>query len=179
MDCEDGGWTNIDNPFNHPIASEVDRNNNIRLKFCIVPYGFYGGYTLHLGTDNPRSFSSTSGMLERYHDNEDSNNKNNVESQPNGFIYGGTRFDKNSFFVWVEHSGPSRNLGFKIGVIHNFGTIALNIDDENKSNSNWHRYYERQLNGNLTEIRDLPENIHWPFGFSMGKNTGYKIAIFN
>lgn len=177
MDCEDGGWTSIDNPFNQPFASEVDRNGNFRFRFCLVPTSFYSGYVLHFGTADPLSLVTTKNVLERYHDNEDSKNQNNIESQPSGLNYGGTHFDKNTLFMWVFQEGSGKNLGFQYGVIHEFGTIQLNIDDENKSNSNWHRNTVRDSNGNFHEA-DFPKDT-WINGFNLGKNTGYKVAIRN
>ncbi len=99
MDCEDGGWTNVNEQLKDSRlqGTWVDGNRNIIMSFCVVmndrtefiPYGFgalyFSGGNAHHITQNGKYISSAiSGnsvleFIERFHDNEDSNPQNKFE----------------------------------------------------------------------------------------------------
>ena len=98
MDCEDGGWTNINEKLTESKlpGTWVDSNRNIWMSFCMVmadrydfiPFRtgalyFVGGNARHIAENGKYLCTDASGnpsggieFLERDHDNEDSNNKN-------------------------------------------------------------------------------------------------------
>ena len=147
MDCEDGGYTNIENPTNQPFATKVDKNKNIEFHMCVVTGANLGGFGLGLSPiPNEVLFNPNVYFVERLHDNEDHDNKNNVLSDikpdANGHI-GISAFTANTLFAWVRDNRGSRtSLPYKYGVIDSNGTISLNIDDENGKNANFARSYE-------------------------------------
>lgn len=49
MNCEDGGWTNISNPYKEAFATIVDHNGNIEFHMCVVRGANFGGFALALG----------------------------------------------------------------------------------------------------------------------------------
>lgn len=180
MDCEDGGWTNIQNNKNIPFATYVDKNKNIEFHMCMVTGANYNGFALNL-SPIPGSilYNNNLFIIERFHDNEDSSNKNGIKSgqQPNASGYlGGSQFAKNTLFAWVkESSNRTISLGYSYGVIAENGEIEISIDDENKKNANWARSYDYSRTTNIGP-HDLPYK-QWVVGFYCWENTGYKIKI--
>lgn len=182
MDCEDGGWTNIDNPHNESFATFVDKNKNIEFHMCVVDGAYLGGYALCLSPIEVNILVNNNIMIvERYHDNEDSDNKNNVISDlkpaPDGSI-GGSKFGNNTLLSWIYDpigKGATQPYGISYGVISDAGRVTINIDDENKSNSNWARYYDYSKNDNIGPF-DM-KNKEWFMGFNCWENTSYKVNI--
>lgn len=176
MDCEDGGWTSITNPKNRPFATFVDGNGNVEFHMCVAGGASYGGFALSL---NPIhiSFMGNMTVVERYHDNEDTNNKNQVLSSYKPHIYAPTQLGSNSLFTWVrDDSGKPYWLSYgTFGVISERGDVILAIDDENKKNKNWAHYNERST---VLNWKDFPyRQDKW--GMNLWENTEYRIEVKN
>lgn len=174
MDCEDGGWTNISNPRNRPFATFVDGNGNVEFHMCVVKGASYGGFALALAPIS-QYYMSKMIIVERYHDNEDSKNKNQILSSYKPHVNAPTRLADNTLFSWVNDlSGAPNWLSFgDYGVITQGGDIIISIDDENKRNKNWAHYIERSTVLNWT---DFPyKQSKW--GMNLWENTEYKIEI--
>ena len=184
MDCEDGGWSNIENPQNHPFATIVDRNGNVEFHMCMIDNNYnINGYGLNLSFI-PNYLLRGAYILERYHDNEDHSNKNNVEKGPNGAtgrgIFGGTVIDGNTLLSWID-PGPYQGgleIGWPHGVIHDQGDIIISSDDENKSNKNFVRYQDRIESTPFLWNTNFPYK-EWSRGFLCWENTAYKVKIFD
>lgn len=179
MDCEDGGWTNISNPMGRTFATSVDGNANIEFHMCVVKGANYGGFGLGLGGIDEVLLRDLI-IVERYHDNEDSDTKNNVISDvkpdAGGFI-GPSRFDANTLFSWVwDQSARTYYLGYPFGIIAQDGEVVISIDDENKKNTNWARYSEHPYNLNVMNWKEFPfKSDKW--GMNNWENTSYKVKI--
>ena len=177
MDCEDGGWTNINNPSNKNFATFVDSNGNIEFHMCVVEGANFGGYALSLGVIH-NSLIPTLKRVKRYHDNEDHKNKNSVLSSvkpdSNGFI-GESQFRENTLFTWVkDKSSRYNNIQFSYGVVSGDGNIEINIDDENGKNANWAQYME--MKNNSGQWLNCPYK-EWFDGMYLWENTSYKIKL--
>ena len=181
MDCMDGGWTNISNPKKRPFATYVDGNGNVEFRMCIVQGANLGGFALAL-SPIPNNFLTQRSMLivERYHDNEDSNNKNKVSGAltPNKDNYlGPSCFYDNTLFSWVEDHGSGGYMPFAYGVITAIGDIEISIDDENRKNHNRARTIYYTGNGPWS-WKDYPYK-EWVGGMQLWENTGYKVRLLN
>lgn len=174
MDCEDGGWTSISNPRNRPFATFVDGNGNVEFHMCVVGGASYGGFALALSPIH-ESFMGNLIVVERYHDNEDSNNKNQILSTYKPQFRAPTVLGSNSLFSWVNDlSGQGYWFSFgEFGVISQYGDVILSIDDENKKNKNWAHYNERST---VLNWKDFPyRQDKW--GMNLWENTEYKIEV--
>ena len=160
MDCEDTrnangreGWTG---------GNTVDKN--VTLKLCLVPKSSFSGYkytkyavlSLDYGWDH---------MIERFFDNEDSNNKNSIKLNGKildskgilnlGGVGGGITQDKNTTLCFYYYDQDTKtgmesfpDLGIHYGV---FGSTEesgrgrgwISTDDEDKKNANqcWNNWY--------------------------------------
>lgn len=184
MDCEDGGWTNIENPKNLPFATKVDKNKNIEFHMCVVDnHSEIKGYALSL-SDIPNYLLRGVSIIERFHDNEDHSNKNNIVKAPNGVtgraILGGTIIDNNSLLSWINPGPyiPTMKIGWPHGVIAANGDITINIDDENKSSLDWVRYCYNIESAPFPWSTDFPKE-KWEQGFYCWENTAYSVKIYN
>jgi hypothetical protein len=162
MDCEDTrnangreGWIG---------GNTVDRN--VTLKLCLVPKSLFSGYkytryavlSLDYGMDH---------MIERFFDNEDSNNKNSIklkgevikQDKISEKLGGGITQDKNTTLCFYYYDQDTKtgmesfpDLGIHYGV---FGSTAENnrskgwilTDDEDSNNANqcWNNWYDVAL----------------------------------
>lgn len=177
MDCEDSrnangkeGWIG---------GNTVDKD--VTLKLCLVPKSLFSGYkyakyavlSLDYGMDH---------MIERFFDNEDSNNKNwiklNGKNLNSTEIYNqlgnGITQDKNTtlcFYVYYQDTQTGMesfpDLGIQYGV---FGSTAENnrskgwisTDDEDSNNANqcWNNWYNlarADCSGWLEETKSIIE----------------------
>lgn len=180
MDCMDGGWTNIINPKNRPFATYVDGNGNVEFRMCVVGGYNHSGFALAL-TPIPDNLLTERQMLivERYHDNEDSNNKNQVSGdlipRDNGQL-GPSVFNDNTLFSWVEDHGRGVSYDYKYGVIAQDGDIEISIDDENRKNHNWARRIYYISGRDPWSWEDCPYK-EWVGGMNLWENTGYRVRI--
>lgn len=153
QDNQDGGITNI---VGDAGATYVDSDKNMEWRFCIVPglqerespfqneytIANYGGGVLllsNLTVFNGRTFTT----YNRFHDDEDKNNKNKITQRggltmSNNFV-GASYFGPNTAFEWVfTGSSKSPFISFAYGVIANNQsdyTALITVDDENSSNA--------------------------------------------
>jgi hypothetical protein len=194
QDNQDGGWTNIEGLVG---ATTVDSNGNVEWKFCIVPGAqstsggvvtslrSYGGGVLLLSDYLWTEIDGTMNVFQRYHDDEDSNNMNQITQfggltqYSNGGI-GASIFSSNTGLAWLFDGSQNKDtsLNFVYGVIAQSTTSQyynsrISIDDENSSNKNWSRHdiiYSASLiySG---------ENISYA-GIEVGNNTWYYIKYF-
>lgn len=158
MDCEDRknangkeGWIG---------GNTLDKD--VTLKLCLVPKSLFSGYkyaryavlSLDYGSDH---------MIERFFDNEDSNNKNSIKlngidlksNEINNQLGGGITQDKNTTLCFYYYDQDTKtgmesfpDLGIHYGV---FGSTAENnrskgwisTDDEDSKNANqcWNNWY--------------------------------------
>lgn len=218
MDCEDGGWTNIENGSKLP-GTWVDKNHNIWMSFCMImadrydfiPFRtgglyFVGGNAKHIVEDGKNLCKNASGtgpgglyFLEREHDNEDSDNRNEFlldNTHPAGTNYGYNFADvfsdfcprptyageRNTLLTWIVNMGfPIKQFkpGFSYGVLSLDKTdIKISIDDENKHNKNrmtvvqWGYGDGYWRNPSWTNSGKFYDNI-------IDKNTFYYVKIIN
>jgi len=177
MDCEDTrnangteGWTG---------GNTVDRN--VTLKLCLVPKSLFSSYkytryavlSLDYGWDN---------MIERFFDNEDSNNQNKIilkgevinQDKIRTKLGGGITQNKNTTLCFYVYDQDIKNgmesfpdLGIQYGV---FGSTAENsrgkgwisIDDEDSKNANqcwynWNNLARADASGWLEDAKSIIE----------------------
>lgn len=139
MDCEDGGWTRSEGNIG---ATTIDGSKNVTFRFCLVPFGNYGGGVLFL-TKSIGATEAPSDIVIRNHDNEDHNNGNRILDNGGLSTITPSRFDKNTTFYWGFSESNTSKLNFTYGVITNKVDImgqevsgTLFIDDENGKNAN-------------------------------------------
>lgn len=181
MDCEDGGWSSTEGKVGTTFA---DGNKNIKFHFCLVPTLDYNGGVLLLSTYQWHPSHGNVDVVERYHDNEDNKNTNNVESSGGGPVInnsypGHCRFSENTAFTWRFSERKTANLLINYGVLTNSFTTEdgrINIDDENGNNGNSaHLWRHKSSDGTLTE-RNLDSKERFR-GITHSENTVYHIRI--
>jgi len=202
QDNQDGGWTNIAGSMSG--ATYVDGSKNLEWRFCVVPGDYnrasgllngqpavrstlrpFGGGVLLLSSYLWEAIDGTVHVFERYHDDEDSGNANQIKNlgglsqAPDGSI-GASKFNKNTFFTWIFADSQDKytGLGFMYGVI-GWGTTGsyynskISVDDEDSNNQNWSRWNIHRTTGYTM----------WPdqsgLGIEIGnKNTYYYVKYF-
>ncbi len=192
QDNEDGGWTRVEGNVG---TTFVDGNKNMNWKFCVVPgmqsvlpgtvssLRGYGGGVLLLSRYTWTEIDGPTHVVERYHDDEDNNNKNQILNYGGltkvGDYIGNSLFNKNTGLTWLftDTKGNGGYLGFSHGVITNnpankIGSIY--IDDENGSNANWSRHYATYSSQN--SVITYNDNFR---GILVDTNTTYHIAAYN
>lgn len=229
MDCEDGGFTNINDKLveSKIPGTWVDGNRNVIMTFCVVMndqaymipkgYGalyFVGGQASLIAENakrlieepnliDPNSKENTPRMtfVERYHDNEDSDNMNTAVF--NGITLGdksvefgdnyGSFTPRPSFFgkgvpnillTWMfPRFNPIKPFhpGFSYGVLYDNGPVAgadavLRIDDENKKNKNEVYNVEWHIGGGYNRSK---HNSNYYNGIVAEQNTTYYLKIIN
>lgn len=176
MDCEDGGDSSSRGSIG---SSEVDANGNVRFRFCLVDPGNYGGGVLLLCDYTWGTSSYDIKIVERYHDDQDGNNKNKIEDN-GGLLYTGpTIFSANTKFFWIyDDSSNRKTLPFVYGVVDNLQIPlkdnVIHTDDEDTRNGN-----EAYLHAGANSRQDLNnENFgNYYRGIQAGRNTDYYIKI--
>lgn len=172
MDCEDGGWTYSEGNIG---ASSVDGNGNVVFKFCLVDPGDYGGGALLLTTYRWAPGHGAIDIVERYHDNEDSNNKNEIRDNGGLWDTGASVFTENTLFVW-RYAEKRTNLPIRYGVLSDTPIPVLpsriHIDDQNQRNSNYARLF-RYGTSEPEGPHDLGQGYN---GMATSDNTTYGIA---
>lgn len=181
MDCEDGGWSNTEGTVGATIAD----GNNIKFHFCLVPGADYNGGTLLLTTYGWDPILGDVDIVERYHDNEDTRNKNDILVNGLGSIHmtniGHCSFTENTRFTWIFTEKKNGTLPFQYGVLTNdFSTEdgKINIDDQNRGNSNYAKLW-RHKSADATIVERNMENKERFRGITHSENTIYHIKINN
>lgn len=182
MDCEDGGWTNTEGSVG---ATAADHNKNLKFHFCVVPYGFYNGGTLLLTLSGWSKYDGDVDIVDRYHDNEDHDNKNNIDNYAGGTTEnldfpGYCTFGDNTMLTWRFSERKTVTLPFQYGVLTNSFTTqdgSINIDDENGRNQNFARLFRHVASTETVSDRYMPDERFR--GITTGTNTGYHIKINN
>lgn len=212
MDCEDGGWTNVENNSLLP-GTWVDGNRNIGMTFCVVGTDrtefiaknahaalYFGGATLISNNANSLLQSGHIEFVERYHDNDDKNNKNGIDITWRGDhkldfnylteIYQSavprpTYQDKNTLLTWIVNYGVPKTSfkpGFAYGLL-NFhpypasGQVVLNIDDENGSNANYCNLVQWHDKEGWVRNQDFNPRVYK--NLDLLYNTKYLVEIIN
>lgn len=218
MDCEDGGWTNVDEQAvnQNLLGTWIDGNNNIWMTFCIVTADrndmvplntgalYFVGGNASLIQDNakrlvtPKNNLSSLTFVERLHDNEDSNNMNealyNGSKLSGSFNELGNKYpdytprptyvgERNTQLTWMfPNFDPIKPFkpGFSYGVLSYrlpvSQCIKINIDDENKKNTN--TVYEVSWSGTgyrRTQHTDPYKNTYK--GMTATENTIYYVEV--
>jgi hypothetical protein len=179
MDNEDGGWSNCQG---NTGSTWTDGNGNTEFHFCRVTPGNYGGGTLLLATYQWAPSEGNCWIVDRFHDNEDSDNKNEIRQGASfklGYI-GHCAFDKNTRLTWRFHDTKSMSLPYSYAVLTNSGTTddcRINIDDENSKNANSALLWTHNAsNGGVSE-RYLAKGERFR-GISHSENTVYHLKIY-
>lgn len=181
MDCEDGGRTSTEGRVG---ATFADGNKNIKLFFCVVPFGYYSGGTLLLTNYTWTSSAGDIDIVDRYHDNEDSDNKNDIEDYGGGKLEntnfpGYCSFGTNTMLTWQFSERKTGTLPFQYGVLTNdFITQdgIIHIDDENKGNENF-AFLTKHVASTGQRTEGLIEGRFK--GLDVSSNTAYHIKINN
>lgn len=142
MDCEDGGGTfatkGIDG---RPNVGATIVDSNVTFKFCLVDPGNYGGGTLLLYNYVWNIKEGDVDVVKRYHDNEDTNNRNKIQDNGGLTSTGLTSISANTTFYWRFSDRKDR---IPAGLVlratpHRVPEQlppSITIDDENKKNGN-------------------------------------------
>lgn len=175
MDCEDGGDTKSSGNIG---SSEVDGNGNVRFRFCLVPFAGYGGGVLLLCDFSFSSSISDVRIVERYHDDQDGNNKNKIEDNGGLSYTGATQFSANTKFSWIYHPDFGNKLPFRYGVLGDSPTgpvpgNSIYTDDEDTRNGNVAYLFSGP---GIENRRELAKDEYFR-GIQAGRNTIYSIKI--
>lgn len=213
------GFNSLDKNFPYTY---VDGNRNTWLTFCLVmadqtymiPNGYGalyfagGNATLiaenakklmpeqHVTDPDHSGYYPTITFLERFHDNEDNNNKNKAIYKgvstgpgynPLGDVYPGFTprptyvGEKNTMLTWMFPTREPLKVfhpGFSYGVLTHFDipNIEIHIDDENGKNTNSISKVEWMSTG--AGYLRTPLNRYGSYnGISASENTVYKVKI--
>lgn len=181
MDCEDGGWSTTKGNVG---ATYAEGNKNIEFHFCKVPAAEYNGGSLLLSVYNWLPQYGNVDVVERYHDNEDSKNKNKVIKGADFFdltFPGHCSFSENTTFTWLFSERKTGTLPFQYGVLTNSFTTedgTIEIDDQNQGNSNSAKLWRHVASNASTTERYLNNGERFR-GISHSENTRYYIEIHN
>lgn len=183
MDCEDGGSSNVQGNVG---ATYIDGSKNVVFYFCVVPAADYNGATLLLTTFNYGSNFGNVDVVERYHDNEDTKNKNEIINDAGGALNikaypGNCSFSANTVFSWRFSESKNGTLPFQYGVLTNsFSTEdgKIFVDDQNQGNSNTARLWRHTPSDPVGSSRLLTTFERFR-GISHSQNTTYHIKINN
>lgn len=166
--------------------SNVDGNENIHLRFCLVEANRYypGGVLLVNRTPScPRNLKR---IVVRMHDAEDNNQKNVVKSTHadyntnEGISQWLTQVGKNVTLAWgfpigddrVFPIGPASNIKYGLLCAMGASTGTIYFDDEDRNNKNG-----LQLWYGGTYQKDLADGLHASYGIEANQNTTYNVSV--
>lgn len=177
MDCEDDGNSCAIGDIG---SSEV--GGNVVFKFCLVDPANYGGGALLLYNYIWDKYAGDVSTIERYHDNEDKRNKNEIMDNGGLASTGPTNFSANTKFFWIYFHGTSiRKLPFQYGVLGDnpppLISHQIQIDDEDSRNGNEAILREHISATGMTYTRRLNDNEYYK-GISASRNTTYSMKVF-
>lgn len=167
--------------------SYVDGNGNVILRFCMVEaYRYYPGGVLML--DHTYAYSISVGpnlVIVRHHDVEDSSPANaiHIDTNPQSEFVGGlTSIKKNDAILawgfpaipneWQSYMGPLSPIHYGVISSQKKSCGKILIDDEDKNNQNWLKYYHGATFGG-----DLDDHGAESYGIVGGGNTEYYINL--
>lgn len=182
MDCEDGGWTNVQGLVGE---TKIDANKNVEFNLCLVEPGYYGGGVLLLAPYNWSPSEGSVDIIRRMHDNEDSDTQNIIRNNGGLTVSGPENqiwncfFGGNTVLTWMFSERKENSPGYSYAVLTNDFTThdgSIHIDDENKKNINSATLWRHRASG-TTDIRDL---IHLERfrGIQHSENTVYYLKRY-
>lgn len=184
VDCEDRRGKS--NTKGNVGDTNVDGNENVNLKFCLVEANRYYPGGVLLIDRTPSCPYNLENIVVRGHDTEDNNEKNSVKSthsyynNNDNLSHWLTQVGRNVNLAWgfpkgdplYYPVGPASKINYGLLSAVGASTGTIYFDDEDSNNKNFLQLWHRG-----TFDKDLGEGLHASYGIDADKNTTYNVSV--